>query len=487
MKRKWMKSTLRQVVQWMGWGLWILFLSVPLVKAQEKAGPVGRETVEVRLVLIPFHVVDADGRPVLDLKPEEVEITLGHSSVHPDYLDRYRYFPRDLSSDRIRRGDETSGPITVPMLGRHIYILIDTFFSQRRSFFQARTFLKSIAPYFTEKDSVYFLVLHRFKGIRLIAGPLVGPDEVADYVENRMQADHYFRAVRDRAFEERLSYPGVRDPLLTMDHVLFNATQPVDELVELASYLGSIPGPKSLILVSQGFMIRDAISVLVRRKYDMAWRALAASGVTVFFLNPTRREDSLARAESGTNTLADFKTAGTGVYLREGEPQQLGRAVGAWLGAYYEAGVRLQIPMKSSRFHNIQIKVTRPGVRVLTVRGVEVYDRLTEQPEQRLKYRIFHYILTGDISGVVVSHRSLPAHWLKREGSERKLKLPSNLKGPFVLACWRDVDEAGRIQGFKMKKFDRPDGPRLEKDRECLLLDGKGNGWSIYKEMKAGA
>ena len=67
----------------------LVLLAFPWASSAQEPRRGGGETVDVEIKMIPFYAVDAQGQPVYDLRPDEVELRVGGKPVPLDTLDGY--------------------------------------------------------------------------------------------------------------------------------------------------------------------------------------------------------------------------------------------------------------------------------------------------------------------------------------------------------------------------------------------------------------
>jgi len=148
--------------------------------AQQGAEPLlplaGEESLQVELRTVPFYAVDEAGRPVHDLRPEEVELVVGGQGITPETFDAF-----SLGSDpsaaagALPAGEGgQAGPETFTRpLSRHVFFLFDTAFASARSLRRSQETARGLVDRLPETDRLYLLLHHPERGFRQELGPLV--------------------------------------------------------------------------------------------------------------------------------------------------------------------------------------------------------------------------------------------------------------------------------------------------------------------------
>lgn len=83
----------------------------------------GGETIDVEIKIVPFYAVDAKGRPVHDLRQDEVELKIGGVPVPIESFDRYTTAGGE---------DDGMARLSAPLpQARHVFLLFDAAFRPR--------------------------------------------------------------------------------------------------------------------------------------------------------------------------------------------------------------------------------------------------------------------------------------------------------------------------------------------------------------------
>ncbi len=471
--------------------------TVGLLWGQVPPSPRGEETVEVHLQVIPFYVIDESGRPVLDLKPEEVQVLIDGKPYPIGHLDRYAFVPGAASGDS--GGDPavarqpTSDTPERPQPGvnpsrRHVLLLLDLAFSSPRGFRVSREVSLQTCERLLDTDLVYLLVFSGTKGLQRLWGPVSGRARVCDLLRGSLG----LRRAVDRAPSPDVDFPAEEGR--NVDSTASTASELEDYVREaqtfnqwtyrdiaqrlaatfkqLAASLRPVQGPKLLIYFSQG--VRNNVyfaaayaepveqpivpgqfpqlygqddrlgSSFLHQDFEEAVRTLAEAGVMTMVVNPEGHLTEAGAPLSGENSLRHIARVTSGLYIEGSQEAHIRQQISQWTAAYYEAGVYLQNREYKGKFHRVEVRILRPGVRLWTLRGFRdprPYRDFT--PEERLSYAI-QLIYRG-----VENLTARPAHarWLPLNGR------PGGRVSTEERIVWFDAEFQPEWKGKKLDVF----------------------------------
>ncbi len=407
----------------------LILISGSIGLAQEKPPDrlEGKATVEVRLLIIPFFVVDKKGKPVTDLRPDEVEILIDGKPVRFDYFDRY-IFKRETTRILTEKPSASQKPKTsapekpaarrkapVPsqptvetlQTPRQIILIFDTAFSTRRGLFRSRNLALDLVKTFRDNDRVYILAYSALKGLRSVVGPISGQDRVREIVEKifdpkksveqlNLDQDVVLDDITSRlGFSTLDEFRNVLEENLSFNRWRYQtaAVRLADAFQGLGLLLMEVPGPKIIYYFSQGirsdlYFSGDAGPSInsaglgmtstrfsrINELFETPLKTLADSGAITMFINT---EGGLSQ---GQDTLRHMASQTGGLYVGGTDLKKVGQLLENWTSAYYEVSYRQKVGTYEGKRHKVEVRVKRPGVRVLTIRGVR-------EPK---KYRYFN-------------------------------------------------------------------------------------------------
>jgi VWFA-related protein len=386
-----------------------LFIVASLpVLAQTPAGTppqFGGETVNVEIQIVPFYATDSEGRPIYDLKPEEVELRVGGTPVPIETFDRYGMAARDQRAQK-------ASPEPAP--SRQVFFLFDLAFSNETGLNLSQRLAAELLDDWPGADRLTLLVHDTQKGFGPRFGPVLAGEGKAQMLaaikdlkpevrrlNQNTEAD--FPAVTGAGrmggmVQMAHNYDSMRAGARSEYHGVARAF--AQSLEALAFNLRRAPGPKLLLIFSQGVDpdlyfggdtgngvgssettrvdTRRAPPLVDRFKGPLA--ALADSGTLTLFVNGGKKD---FEEDSAMRDMA--KTTG-GLYLEGVSPKILeGRITGS-TAAYYEAGFHPTAALLQATRANVEVTVRRPGVRAwapAAVRTREAYASLSAY-EKRL-------------------------------------------------------------------------------------------------------
>ena len=381
----------------------------------------GGETINVEVKIVPFYAVDAQGKPVTDLKAEEIELRVGGAAVPVESFDRYVIQPGTGGSGT-DGGQAASTPAPIP--SRNVFLLFDTVFSSPGGFNTDKRLAARMLESWPAGDRLTLLVHGSRASLEKRLGPLpagaAGKREILAAVEalqpevrrvslqTRPQDD--FGADSQRASrnasgagftEEQVhaTWSGLQGT--ARSEYITVARSFASSLGTLAAELRRVPGPKLLLIFSRGLNdtlyfegesggtvgTDGAIEVDVRRAPPLLYQfqgpmaALGQSGAMSVFVNAER-----APGIEG-DPLRDMAKTSGGLYFEGQDPRDLEARIAGSTAAYYEVGFRPAGTMLAASTAGVQISVRRPGVRAwspTSVRLREPYRELTADAKRAM-------------------------------------------------------------------------------------------------------
>lgn len=481
------------------------------------AAPVGAtasETVNVEVRIVPFYAVDAQGNPVYDLKPEEIELRVGGAAVPVESFDRY-VIPSGHAAVE-------ASPLT-PTPSRTVFFLFDQTFSSPTGFNADKRLAAQMVQSWPGGDRLFLMVHGSRAGLERKLGP-VPPDaegrkellaaiEALEPETRRLELQEDptedFGPPAERAgrgqfagagpgSQMEAAYDGIQASARGEYHNV--ARDFAASLGDFAGELRRISGPKLLVLFSQGMDdglyfqgdsgnrvgSDESVEVDSRRAPPLVDRfreplaALAESGAAALFVNTDRGEEADADA-----VLRHMAKATGALYLEGRDPRQLEARIAGSTTAYYEASFHPAASLLQSDSAGVEVAVRRPGVRVwapAAVRTRESYKGLSGFEKRRLvidlvaggpaaqrahgPVRLSVQSLGGKVLGQGVAgspHLHFDAAW-PADLATRKLDIYNVLVAPPA------VDRKGKILRFDVRES------LAAADRGALdtVLEGEG-------------
>jgi len=369
------------------------------------------ETVSVEVRIVPFYAVDARGNPVYDLRPDEVELRVGGVKVPVESFDPYAI--------SFGRSAAPASPLA-PALSRTVYFLFDTTFSSPTGFKTDQRLAARLIAGWPAGDRLFLMAHGSRAGLERRLGP-VPPDAEGkkELLAGVAALGPEIRRVELQDdptidFSPPAQGAGPNAPGDQMAHVYNNlqgamrgeyhsvARDLASSLGDFAAVLRQTPGPKLLVLFSQGlddnlyfqgdsgFKVGSDDSTLVdtRRapplvdRFREPLRALAEAGAMAVFVN-TDRDPEI----DGDAVLRDMAKTTGGLYVEGRDPRDLESRITGSTTAYYEAGFRPTGSLLATSRADVAVTVKRPGVRAWAPAAVqtrEAYRTLSAFEKRRM-------------------------------------------------------------------------------------------------------
>lgn len=357
----------------------------------------GEETVEVELRTVPFYAVDADGRPVYDLAPEELRLTVDGEPVPLDTFDRYR------TGEAPAPQTAAPGAPALQSLARHVFLLFDQAFSSDAGLGRSREAAAELLDRLPASDRLYLLANHSQTGFQQLLGPLAA--DAAGKAAIRARIDTLLPNIERLRTNAEADLPpmqvGARNPRGAPGEQVHNFYDHIGGLgrIEyrgaaetfaagletLASHLRQVAEAKLLVVFSEGVMSRmyfdgDAAGEglggkwtagtsglyhvdqprfpAIRHRFEGPLKELAAAGAMTVFVNAS------GDGAAGRNAVHHMSEVTGGLFVDNRNPAFIEEKVAAATSAYYVAGFYVEPGEELREAARVEVEVLRPGVSV---------------------------------------------------------------------------------------------------------------------------
>jgi VWFA-related protein len=392
------------------------------------------DMVNVEVKIVPFYAVDAQGKPVYDLRKEEVELRVGGAPVPLESFDSYAI--------AAEKAGARSSPLT-PAPSRTVFLLFDTTFSSPIGFKTDKRLAARMVEGWPTGDRLFLITHGTRAGLEKKLGPVPpdakGKEELLAAIEALQPEIRRVETQDDPTidYSPPAGRAALKNPGGAPEHQMahnFDSIQGAvhgeyhsiarDLAASLQGFAGElrrVSGPKLLVIFSQGMHDTlyfegdngnrvgsdENIRVDTRRAPPLADRfrepllALADAGAISVFVNTDR--DTQFDGDAALRHMA--KTTG-GLYLEGKDPRNLETRFAASTAAYYEAGFHPLERMLQAERAGVEIVVRRPGVKAWapsSVRMRESYRSLSAFEKRRL---VIDLVAGGP--GAQRAHASVP-------------------------------------------------------------------------------
>lgn len=350
---------------------------------------VGQERIEVELKTVAFYAEDEGGRPVSDLRAEEVELRVNGRVVPFETFDAYPAAgpaPEPGSGAALDDASRPTGP------ARQIFLLFDLTFLSPAGLVTGRTMVESLLAELGPRDQIHLLVNHPRKGLEQVAGPVsadpAGCQQITARIERLVVSDalrldagddlDFVKTGRGGDMGNQVQYllDGIRASGVA--EYMASGQDFAEGLSTLAARLAAVAGPKLLMVISSGIDstlyfegseglrqgVRDAYTQVSVRyasalltSFARPLEDLARSGAMPIFFNPT------ATGAVGRETLHHMREATGGLYFEGANTGAVAQEIAGATSALYELGFYAgQLP-PGLEGGQLEVVVHRPGVR----------------------------------------------------------------------------------------------------------------------------
>jgi VWFA-related protein len=377
----------------------IVLLAGAAAIGQTPAAPQGPEApnfkLQVDYVEVDAFITDQQGQFVRDLKKEDFQV---FEDRQPQTITAFTVV--DIPIDRATRPLFAAQPIepdvktNAQAFDGRIYILV---LDDAHVQFQHTPAVKAAARRFIEQD----LGANDLMAVVHVQGKAENSQEFTSSKRLLLAAvDRFFGKAERPAALERSQFGGgggrrggqaLGDPM--EQKRAFDARATIDELQAVADWFGSVRGrKKTILLVSEGIdydvndvFNRNQASMLLDETRDLI-RSATRAGVTIYAIDPRGLTDQgdqsielsgsrglrslqndLRVQQNSLRTFAE-ETGGFAVLNTNSFADAFDRIVRE-NSSYYVLAYYPPNPQRDGKFHNIQVRVNRPGVTVRARRG----------------------------------------------------------------------------------------------------------------------
>jgi hypothetical protein len=373
------------------------------------------ETVDVEIRIVPFYAVDEAGKPVTDLKQDEIEVKLDGKPVAVDAFDS---FAQPVSA-AAAAADEPKAKRP----RRHVVLFFDVAFSSPRGFQSGRDFALKMLDGLPQEDLLY-LVTHDYKsGLAQKLGPVpanaAGKSKMV--AELRKLQPEIGQITPETEFSMEMASRGsltrrggpsgqkmvIDEPLRNTQQAQMEGTARslAESMTILGAQLQRIQEPKLLVFLSQGIsptlywlgsdqklagvsetnlIVKGENYTGIHKLFEKPLQQLADSGTMSLFVN---LDDQAARQRVSDASMEHMARTSGGLYLGGVDPAVVSDRFARSTAAYYEAGFYLTPETRTLSRAKLEIVSKRPGVRTWSAGAIktrETWRGLTEEARRLL-------------------------------------------------------------------------------------------------------
>lgn len=394
-------------------------------RGQDGDPPTFSETITVDLLNVPFYAVDRAGKPVYDLKAEEVELLLDGKPVSIDAFDRYG------APEAARVGHEAGSREAGRLLGastpRHVFLLFDLAFTNPRALEASRQLATNLLAKLPGQDWLYLLRYNTQTGFEQELGPLPADEGARAKLRERIAAyTPSIGRIRLQSDLQPIARGKREGGNVDAAYIDTHATEKANYRAEgmafgaaldsFAVFLRQLKGPKLVLFFSQGFdnqVYNEGIEGRLRpmrSDFEPILRRLGETGAMVIFANATAHTEAgidesfefdheadatqvnaIARGEAA---LFDMARVSGGKVIAHTNVQILEREILDWTAAYYELGHYAPAGEGVAQ-PAVELRVKRPGVEVWTPKWVRARRPFSQLARREKEFVLADLVLRG--------------------------------------------------------------------------------------------
>jgi hypothetical protein len=348
----------------------------------------GEESVAVELLTVPFYAVDDAGRPVVDLRADEVRLAVGDARIVPDTFDSFVSAAAPALRGEARRA--------AAQRARHVVLLLDRAFLGFEGWRNSQRAAIGLVDGLPADDRVTLMVNDPLKGLDTLLSAIrldsSGRRKFRVAVERQLAAPNRLESDAEARYSPYVLGAGRNGVPGEQVHNAYEAGGALarseyrsvgydlaDNLELLSLALGRSQGSKLLVLFSggiddtlylegevgfRGVGSSDAFASWVdtRRaepmvgRFERAYDSLAAAGVNLVTVNP------FPSGAYGRDMLNHLTNKVGGVMVEDPNPTTLLARVESLTAARYELGVYAQKLPAGFAGKTARVVISRPGV-----------------------------------------------------------------------------------------------------------------------------
>lgn len=426
--------------------------------------------VKVDVMLVPVFAVDADDKPVFDLKKEELELYIDGKAGKIIQLRPYE-FEEDQGVIDLR-GKVRDLILKKPE--RVIFIIVDLVFNNWSGIKRAKQIACNLVASASPGDRFVVLEFNAHRGLKYIIGPEADRKKLIDHINGIKQ-------LTSQRLQKLYSQLGIKDTDVSEG---FGMIGPIADKLQYKSYiqrfsyelgqfkyaLRTIIKPKIVFLISRG-MARGAYDNVTgvrpaQRGVDFDTflfsffrkiaRAVNEGGSILYTVNSERLKDSIDEVESGELTLLTLARSSGGKYFSGSNPIDITQKIKKTTAAYYE--LVFSPGENGEKKRQIDIRCKRSGVTINSIKYSEIQRPYNKMNELQRKLFALNVVQEGDWSRMVADIQK--AKYKKSETRKMagkrsiaiELDLPEIMRNKELDIFTIRYDPKNHEPGIKMKR-----------------------------------
>ncbi len=359
---------------------------------------------EVVIQTIPFYAVDRQGKPVFDLKPEELSLYLNGKKV--DYLGMFNFSAPTLQN--VKRGTAASEQkLSEPksmilskagqngtMQKRYVFVILDKMFNSRKGIRKSRELIEKLIRRSSDRDLFILYQIDSFKGLSYLAGPTADKEKCirlvrriraqgkVEYAINNIQANILAGRIVDKKTGGEEFKNALKAANAEMKRYVDRGKTHQEVIASLKYVLKTITRPKLVYLVSEGINFYHSFGrvALGARKGDRdlyyeqlkkTAEAVNQGGSMLFVMDSNPVPNTSTLMDSGTKTLKYLAENSGGRYYWGRDQEAVIQKLHNTTKAYYEIDFDQDVISGNKSRVKVNVKCLRKGVTLHTLNRTE--------------------------------------------------------------------------------------------------------------------
>lgn len=373
--------------------------------------------VSVSAKTIPVFAVDQNGNPVFNLEKKDIQLIINNQPTDFQFLE-YEYQQEEKQEKTVQ--------LTPKQDRRVIFIIMDTLFNSREGFEKSRKLIHQLVNVQFKGGNFVILENTSYAGLRYISGPernsgkiIAAVDKIKWFPEKQRKqifmspGDSFSPLIVNYDMDNAYWYGS--DPHWEKKKLRAEGKRFRNKMKQFGQSLGqfkyvlqSLNRPSLVFLLSEGVSKQKGVTTF-KHKYHLdnmsfrnAYREFSlyyltnlvqgvnSGGTVLYTVNPALVENAADIKDLDTGeklSLRYMAQASGGKYFEGKSVESIAKDIRKYTAAYYEIGFQLK-PEWGPR-QSIQVKCTRPGIRIHTVRFAQqakLYKQMNRKEKELFAY-----------------------------------------------------------------------------------------------------
>lgn len=412
----------------------ICFLMILPIFSQEEDV---KENVSVEWWVMPLFSVDKKGKPVVDLKPEDIRLWVNQREISG-----FSFFKRSFTAQEKKIQEVQEKALPPIEKKRTIFLLFDTALTGKKSVSNSKTIAKEIVRTTGNEHEFIVMTISPAKGLRYLGGPVNNKNHILNIIEKKVKINNNSGpfSIPDAIEEMNLmpdKYSGdeIRKFLLPQKHSVFRykAKNFFESFESLYYSINSLTTNKFVYLFTEGIS-EDAQVVEKNGKIEYRFHLsrvaqfLSRSGTVLFIIDGGGYNDSRFAVGSGKESLKFLAKESGGKYFK-GTKKKVVESIQNVHRAYYEIAFPDLAEFKGNT-RDIIVKAKKKGIRIHTLKTLEKSKTYAEMNQIEREVLALNLIQGNPLTRTLLTSRGIKIE--KTTKNENKMSFQVIIPGDFL-------------------------------------------------------